>query len=82
MNRHRTDAVSLSFGAVFLLVAGWWAIGSRLHIGLPALGWVLAVGLILVGALGLLAALRGGRREPTAGPPEPEPWSPTSLDNE
>jgi hypothetical protein len=82
MNRHRTDTVSLAFGAVFLLIAGWWAIGSRLDVGLPTLGWALAVGLILVGALGLIGALRGGRREPAASPPEPEPWSPTGLDDE
>ena len=73
MKRHRTDAVSLAFGAVFLLVAGWWAIGRTIDVGLPALGWAVALGLIVIGVLGLLGALRGGHREP-AGGTEPPRW--------
>jgi len=75
MNRHRTDAVSLAFGAVFLLLAGWWAIGRTIDIGLPAFGWLLALGLIAVGALGLVGALRASARdrEPVGGP---APWTP------
>jgi len=61
MNRHRTDAVSLAFGAVFLLIAGWWVVGRTIDIGLPAFGWLLALALIVVGGLGLLGALRGPR---------------------
>jgi hypothetical protein len=74
MNRHRTDAVSLAFGAVFLLVAGWWLIGRTIDIGLPALGWAVALGLIVIGVLGLLGALRGGHREQVSAPPEPPGW--------
>ena len=74
MNRHRTDVVSLAFGAVFLLVAGWWVIGRTIDIGLPALGWAVALGLILVGVLGLLGALRGGHREPVGGGTDPPRW--------
>jgi hypothetical protein len=74
MNRHRTDAVSLAFGAVFLLVAGWWLIGRTIDIGLPALGWAVALGLIVIGVLGLLGALRGGHREQVSAPPEPPRW--------
>jgi hypothetical protein len=74
MNRHRTDAVSLAFGAVFLLIAGWWLIARTIDIGLPALGWAVALGLILIGVLGLLGVLRGGRREQVSAPPEPPGW--------
>jgi hypothetical protein len=71
MNRHRTDAISLAFGAVFLLIAGWWVVGRTIDIGLPAFGWLVALGLIVVGALGLIGALRGGSREPVATTSEP-----------
>jgi len=70
MNRHRTDAVSLAFGAVFLLIAGWWVVGRTIDIRLPTFGWVLALGLIAVGGVGLVGALRGGSREPVASQPE------------
>ena len=74
MKRHRTDAVSLAFGAVFLLIAGWWLIGQRIDLGLPQLGWALAVGLIALGVLGLFGALRG-RHEPVASTAEqPTLW--------
>ena len=82
MNRHRTDAVSLAFGAIFLFVAGWWAIGRTIDIGLPAVGWALALGLILVGALGLAGALRP-QPEPVPVRPEPaDQWTATDLDDE
>jgi hypothetical protein len=61
MNRHRTDAVSLAFGAIFIFLAGWWVVGRSIDIGLPTFGWVVAVGLIVVGTLGLLGALRRGQ---------------------
>jgi hypothetical protein len=81
MNRHRTDAVSLAFGAVFLLIAGWWVVGRTIDIGLPTFGWTLALGLIAVGAVGLVGALRGGSREPAPSRPEqPEPWQPEDED--
>ncbi len=64
MKRHGTDGVSLTFGLIFLLLAGWWVLGRAVDIALPTLGWAVALGLIAVGALGLVAALRGGPREP------------------
>jgi hypothetical protein len=63
MKRHGTDVVSLTFGLIFLLLAGWWVLGRAVDIALPTLGWVVALGLVAVGALGLVAALRGGARE-------------------
>jgi hypothetical protein len=73
MNRHRTDVVSLIFGAVFLLVVGWWAIGRTIDVGLPMLGWAVALGLIVIGVFGLLGALRGSHRQPAGSGSGPEP---------
>jgi hypothetical protein len=73
MKPHRLDAVSLAFGAVFLLIAGWWLIGQRIDLGLPQLGWLVALGLIGLGALGLIGALRN--RQPARSTSEqPPPW--------
>jgi hypothetical protein len=62
MKPHRTDGVSLSFGLIFLLVAAWWAVSQVVTLRLPALGWVIAGMLILFGTIGLLGAIRSGRR--------------------
>ena len=69
MKPHRTDSVSLTFGVIFLLVAVWWAVSQVITVHLPALGWMVAGGLILFGVVGLLGALRSGRAEqpPVAG---------------
>ncbi|WJK42381.1 hypothetical protein O7608_08385 [Solwaraspora sp. WMMA2056] len=61
MKRHRTDAVSLTFGLIFSLVAGWWLVSRLVDVPLPQVGWVVAGGLILIGVLGLVGALRSGR---------------------
>ena len=83
MNRHRTDAVSLAFGAIFLFIAGWWAIGRTIDIGLPAFGWLVAVGLILVGGLGLVGALRRNHPEPVPSRSDPaDRWTPSDLDDD
>jgi hypothetical protein len=63
--RHRTDAVSLVFGLIFLLIALGWLVSHQVDVKLEALGWAAAIALIVVGGLGLLAALRR--------PSEPEP---------
>jgi len=62
MRPHRTDGVSLSFGLIFLLVALWWAVSRVVHLQLPAMGWLVAGALILFGVVGLLGAIRSGRR--------------------
>ena len=62
MRPHRTDGISLSFGVIFLLVALWWAISQVVSLRLPALGWLIAGTLILFGVIGLLGAIRSGRR--------------------
>lgn len=72
MKPHRTDAVSLVFGIIFVAMAGWWGLSRITHIGLPALGWSVAIGLIVLGLVGLLAGLRGGPRRDTAQIDQPD----------
>ncbi|MFK3981137.1 hypothetical protein ACI2K4_12250 [Micromonospora sp. NPDC050397] len=67
MKAHRTDGVSLTFALIFLAIAGWWLAAQFLDFALPAVGWMLAGGLILIGVLGLLGALRSGRSSAPAG---------------
>ncbi len=62
MKPHRTDGVSLSFGLIFLLVALWWAVSRVVTVHLPAIGWLVAGVLIVFGVIGLLGAIRSGRR--------------------
>lgn len=62
MKPHRTDGVSLSFGLIFLTIVVWWGVSQVVPLRLPALGWLAACGLILFGVLGLLGAIRSGRR--------------------
>ena len=73
MRPHRTDGVSLSFGILFLMVAIWWAVTQVVSVRLPAVGWLVAGGLIVFGVIGLLGALRSARSTPEAAPREPEP---------
>ncbi|MEV4638193.1 hypothetical protein AB0J80_12660 [Actinoplanes sp. NPDC049548] len=68
MKPHRTDGISLSFGLIFALVALWWAISQVVELRLPALGWLVAGLLIFFGAVGLLGAIRSGRRAEVPGP--------------
>jgi hypothetical protein len=61
MKSHRTDGVSLTFGVFFLVLAAWYLLARLVHLDLPAFGWSVAGGLILLGLLGLVGALRSGR---------------------
>jgi hypothetical protein len=61
MKAHRVDLVSLIFGLLFLLGAAWWLLASPLGLGLAALGWAVAIVLIMLGVIGLLGAIRGSR---------------------
>jgi hypothetical protein len=82
MRPHRTDGVSLSFGVLFLLVALWWAISQVVTIHAPAVGWLVAGGLIAFGVIGLLGALRSNRGTPVEAPapaPAPAPEVPGGL---
>jgi hypothetical protein len=72
MKPHRTDGVSLSFGLIFLAIVLWWSVAQFVSIQLPALGWLVAGGLIMFGVIGLLSAIRSGRRTPVAAPVQAE----------
>ncbi|WP_063746891.1 DUF308 domain-containing protein [Catenuloplanes japonicus] len=72
MKTHRTDGVSLSFGIVFLFIVVWWLIAQFVTLALPAIGWMVAVALIVFGVFGLVGAFRSGRGAvpaPTSGAP-------------
>jgi hypothetical protein len=88
MKRHSTDLVSVVFGFIFLMIAGWWVFGRSVHVSVSHGGWVLAGALIVVGLLGVVGSLRGDRRRdrvtaepPSAGPVPPvfpaADWTPT-----
>jgi hypothetical protein len=71
MKPHRTDGVSLSFGLIFLMLAIWWAVSRVVTLHLPAVGWVVAGGLIVFGVIGLLGAIRSGRSSTPPAAPQP-----------
>lgn len=61
MKSHRTDGISLTFGVVFLLIVAWYVAARLVDLDLPLMGWSVAGGLIVLGLLGLVGALRSGR---------------------
>jgi hypothetical protein len=61
MKSHRTDGVSLTFGVVFLIMAGWYLAARLVDLDLPMMGWAVAGGLIVLGLIGLAGALRSSR---------------------
>ena len=62
MKPHRLDGVSLTFGLIFLGIVVIWLFNQAVAVHLNA-GWIVAVGLILFGGLGLLGALRSDKPE-------------------
>lgn len=69
MKRHSTDAVSLTFGLIFVGAVAVWLVNVLVDAKLPAVGWFVAVGLIIAGTIGLLTALRSDPSKPTSGAP-------------
>jgi hypothetical protein len=61
MKRHATDVVALTIGCVYLAVVGVWALAKAVTIDLPRGGWFVAAALVLIGVVGLAAALRPNR---------------------
>ncbi len=85
MRVHRTDLVSFAFGLLFLAFAAWWLLAQMLGLVLPPVGWFLAGGLILIGGLGLVGALRSSRyaaapETPESTTPQPETPEPNAAD--
>lgn len=68
---HATDVVSLVFGLIFLSAVGWWLLARVASITTgEVLGWAIAGNLMVVGAIGLLAAVRPTpRRRRKSSPP-------------
>ncbi|MEU4789655.1 hypothetical protein AB0F95_08115 [Micromonospora tulbaghiae] len=62
--------MSFAFGLVFLGLSVWWLLARILGLSVPPVGWFLAGGLVLIGLLGLIGALRSGRA-----PEQPAPQS-------
>lgn len=69
MKKHPVDVVSLIFGLIFVGIAAWWLLARVSAVALPA-GWVIAIALVVIGAIGLLAAIRPGHRESDRTDPE------------
>jgi hypothetical protein len=61
MKRHATDVVALTLGCAFLAIVGVWALAKTVTIGLPSGGWFVAGLLVVIGVMGLAAALRPNR---------------------
>jgi len=61
---------------VFLLVVVWWAVSRVMTLHLPAVGWLVAGGLIVFGVIGLLGALRSARSAPAPAPAPEQPAEP------
>jgi hypothetical protein len=62
MKPHRTDGLSLTFGLIFLGIVIVWLFNQAVEVDLNA-GWIVAVGLIIFGLLGLLGALRSDKHD-------------------
>lgn len=62
MSRRRPDIAALAFGAIFVAAAVWWVLNHSFALDLPSLGWIVALVLIAIGALGIVSVLRGDRR--------------------
>lgn len=66
MSRHDRDGLSLMAGLLLLLVGGLYLLDDLTTVRVDG-DWVLPVGLVVIGALGLLTSLRSVR------PSEQEP---------
>ncbi|HEV7707822.1 MAG TPA: hypothetical protein VGP16_06470 [Asanoa sp.] len=82
MKPHRTDLLSLAFAVVFLAIFGWWVFAQVVNVDVPAPGWWVAFGLILLGLLGLIGAIRSTRNASMAqrsAAPAVDPVPPSDL---
>jgi hypothetical protein len=61
MKKHSTDVVALTAGCVFVAIVAVWAVAKAVTIDLPSGGWFAAGLLVLLGIVGLAAALRPNR---------------------
>ncbi|HKD96068.1 MAG TPA: hypothetical protein VKB69_00575 [Micromonosporaceae bacterium] len=66
------DRTAFVFGVLYVAAAIWWLIAQAFHVHLPNAGWLIAVLLILGGAIGISSAIRAAdrRRDEI----ESDPW--------
>jgi hypothetical protein len=72
MKRHDTDAISLTFGLVFLAFVGWGLLVRWVSAEPPGFGWFAGAALIIVGLCGVLATLISWRGHRAVDPPAPD----------
>lgn len=65
MNRHRTDIFSLGAGVAFLALAATFVIGQWIDVGFSG-ALVFPILLVVLGALGISAAMRAQRNNDDA----------------
>ena len=61
MKKHATDVVALSLGCAFLALVAVWTVAKAVTIDMPSGGWFVAAVLVVIGVIGLAAALRPNR---------------------
>jgi hypothetical protein len=71
MKVHRTDTLSLAFGMLFLIIAGTFLANRAFEVRLPNMGLVVAVGIVVLGAIIAVTALFP-HRKPKSVATEPE----------
>jgi hypothetical protein len=57
MKAHRTDALSLAFGMLFLIIAGAFLANRAFEVRLPDMGILVAIGIVILGAIIAITAL-------------------------
>jgi hypothetical protein len=57
MKAHRTDALSLAFGMLFLIIAGAFLANRAFDVRLPDMGILVAIGIVILGAIIAITAL-------------------------
>lgn len=57
MKAHRTDALSLAFGMLFLFIAGAFLANRAFNVKLPDMGILVAIGIVVLGAIITITAL-------------------------
>ncbi len=62
MHKHEVDAVSLTFGLIFLGIADAWLMCEAGAADVAGLRWFFPVLLLGAGAAGVVSSLRRGRR--------------------
>jgi len=60
--KRRFDRPAFVFGVLYLAAALWWLIDRMFTVHLPDAGWLVALLLVVGGAVGISSAIRGADR--------------------